>query len=32
VVDKVAAVPLGGQRGDTPTQSVWIEQLTVKVS
>jgi cyclophilin family peptidyl-prolyl cis-trans isomerase len=32
VVDKVAAVPVGGQRGDTPTQSVWIEQLTVKVS
>jgi cyclophilin family peptidyl-prolyl cis-trans isomerase len=31
VVDKIAAVPVGGQRGDTPTQAVWIEKLTVKV-
>jgi len=32
VVDKIAKVPLGGQNGDTPTQSVWIERLTVKTS
>jgi peptidyl-prolyl cis-trans isomerase B (cyclophilin B) len=32
VVDKIAAVPVGGERGDTPTQSVWIEKLTVKAS
>jgi cyclophilin family peptidyl-prolyl cis-trans isomerase len=32
VVDKIAAVPVGGQRGDTPTEAVWIEKLTVKVS
>jgi cyclophilin family peptidyl-prolyl cis-trans isomerase len=32
VVDKIAKVPVGGQSGDTPTQSVWIEKLTVKVS
>jgi peptidyl-prolyl cis-trans isomerase B (cyclophilin B) len=32
VVDKIAKVPVGGQSGDTPTQSVWIEHLTVKVS
>ena len=32
VVDKIAKVPLGGQNGDTPTQSVWIEKLTVKTS
>jgi peptidyl-prolyl cis-trans isomerase B (cyclophilin B) len=32
VVDKIAKVPLGGQNGDTPTQSVWIEKLTVKAS
>jgi cyclophilin family peptidyl-prolyl cis-trans isomerase len=31
VVDKIAAVPVGGQRGDTPTEAVWIEKLTVKV-
>jgi cyclophilin family peptidyl-prolyl cis-trans isomerase len=31
VVDKIAAVPVGGQRGDTPTQAVWIEKLTIKV-
>jgi cyclophilin family peptidyl-prolyl cis-trans isomerase len=30
VVDKIAAVPVGGQRGDTPTQAVWIERLTVR--
>jgi cyclophilin family peptidyl-prolyl cis-trans isomerase len=29
VVDKIAQVPVGGQTGDTPTQSVWIEKLTV---
>jgi cyclophilin family peptidyl-prolyl cis-trans isomerase len=32
VVDKIAQVPVGGERGDTPTQSVWIEKLTVKAS
>jgi peptidyl-prolyl cis-trans isomerase B (cyclophilin B) len=32
VVDKIAKVPVGGQSGDTPQQSVWIEKLTVKVS
>jgi cyclophilin family peptidyl-prolyl cis-trans isomerase len=32
VVDKIAQVPVGGARGDTPTQSVWIEKLTVKAS
>jgi cyclophilin family peptidyl-prolyl cis-trans isomerase len=32
VVDKIAQVPVGGAQGDTPTQSVWIEKLTIKVS
>jgi len=32
VVDKIAEVEVGGQSGDTPQQSVWIEKLTVKVS
>jgi cyclophilin family peptidyl-prolyl cis-trans isomerase len=32
VVDKIAEVPVGGQSGDTPTQSVWIEKLTVKTA
>jgi peptidyl-prolyl cis-trans isomerase B (cyclophilin B) len=32
VVDKIAAVPVGGPSGDTPTEAVWIEKLTVKVS
>jgi peptidyl-prolyl cis-trans isomerase B (cyclophilin B) len=32
VVDKIAAVPVGGQSGDTPSEAVWIEKLTVKVS
>ena len=32
VVDKIAQVPVGGQNGDTPIQSVWIEKLTVKAS
>jgi peptidyl-prolyl cis-trans isomerase B (cyclophilin B) len=31
VVDKIAQVPVAGQNRDTPTQSVWIEQLTIKV-
>jgi peptidyl-prolyl cis-trans isomerase B (cyclophilin B) len=30
VVDKIAQVETGGQTGDTPTQSVWIEKLTVR--
>jgi peptidyl-prolyl cis-trans isomerase B (cyclophilin B) len=32
VIDEIAKVPVGGQNGDTPTQSVWIEKLTVKTS
>ena len=32
VVDKIDQVPVGGQNGDSPTQAVWIEKLTVKVS
>jgi cyclophilin family peptidyl-prolyl cis-trans isomerase len=32
VVDKIAQVPVGGQNGDTPAQSVWIEKLMVKAS
>ncbi len=32
VVDKIAAVPVGGQSGDIPAEAVWIEKLTVKVS
>jgi cyclophilin family peptidyl-prolyl cis-trans isomerase len=32
VVDTIAKVPVGGSSGDTPTQSVWIEQLRVKAS
>jgi peptidyl-prolyl cis-trans isomerase B (cyclophilin B) len=32
VIDKIAQVPVAGERGDTPTQSVWIEQLRVKAS
>lgn len=32
VVDKIAKVPVGGQSGDTPAQSVWIERLTVRTS
>jgi peptidyl-prolyl cis-trans isomerase B (cyclophilin B) len=32
VVDTIAKVPVGGPSGDTPTQSVWIEQLRVKAS
>jgi hypothetical protein len=32
VIDKIADVPVGGQTGDTPQQSVWIEQVTVKAS
>jgi cyclophilin family peptidyl-prolyl cis-trans isomerase len=32
VVDKIAKVQVGGQNGDTPQESVWIEKLTVKAS
>jgi peptidyl-prolyl cis-trans isomerase B (cyclophilin B) len=32
VVDTIAKVPVGGPSGDTPTQSVWIEKLTVEES
>lgn len=31
-IDKIAAIPVGGQRNDTPTQAAWIEQATVQVS
>ena len=30
VVDKIGTVPLTGQNGDTPTQAVWIEKLTIR--
>jgi peptidyl-prolyl cis-trans isomerase B (cyclophilin B) len=32
VVDKIAKVPVGGASGDTPAESVWIDQLRVKAS
>jgi peptidyl-prolyl cis-trans isomerase B (cyclophilin B) len=32
VIDKIAAIPVGGARGDTPTQSVWIESATVSIT
>jgi cyclophilin family peptidyl-prolyl cis-trans isomerase len=32
VVDKIVKVPVGGQTGDTPTQAVWVDKVTVKVS
>jgi peptidyl-prolyl cis-trans isomerase B (cyclophilin B) len=32
VVDKIARVPVGGQTGDTPSQAVWVDKVTVKVS
>jgi peptidyl-prolyl cis-trans isomerase A (cyclophilin A) len=32
VVDQIAKVPVGGERGDTPTQAVWVEKVTVKTS
>jgi peptidyl-prolyl cis-trans isomerase B (cyclophilin B) len=32
VVDRMAKIPVGGANGDTPTQAVWIEKATVKVS
>ncbi|HZD38349.1 MAG TPA: peptidylprolyl isomerase [Actinomycetes bacterium] len=32
VVDKIVKVPVGGPNGDSPTQAVWIEKLTVKTS
>ena len=31
MIDKIAKVPVGGQSGDTPTQAVWVEHVTVKV-
>jgi peptidyl-prolyl cis-trans isomerase B (cyclophilin B) len=30
VVDRIARVPVGGPNGDTPTQAVWIEKVTVE--
>jgi peptidyl-prolyl cis-trans isomerase B (cyclophilin B) len=32
VVDRIAKVQVAGQSGDTPTEAVWIEKLTVKVA
>jgi peptidyl-prolyl cis-trans isomerase B (cyclophilin B) len=32
VVDRIAAVPVGGPQGDTPTHAVWIDKLTIKVT
>jgi peptidyl-prolyl cis-trans isomerase B (cyclophilin B) len=32
VVDKIGKIPVAGQNGDSPTQAVWIEKLTIKVS
>jgi cyclophilin family peptidyl-prolyl cis-trans isomerase len=32
VVDRIAQVPVGGAQGDTPTESVWIEKLTIRES
>jgi peptidyl-prolyl cis-trans isomerase B (cyclophilin B) len=32
VIDRIAKVPVGGERGDTPTQSVWIETVTIRTS
>jgi len=31
-VDKIGQTPLGGPNGDAPTQAVWIEKLTIKVT
>jgi peptidyl-prolyl cis-trans isomerase B (cyclophilin B) len=31
-VDKIGQTPLGGPNGDSPTQAVWIEKLTIKVT
>lgn len=31
VVDKIGQVPIGGASGDSPTQAVWIEKLTIQV-
>jgi peptidyl-prolyl cis-trans isomerase B (cyclophilin B) len=30
VIDRIAQVPVGGAQGDTPTQAVWIEKLTIR--
>jgi peptidyl-prolyl cis-trans isomerase B (cyclophilin B) len=30
VIDKIAKLPVGGERGDTPTESVWIERVTIR--
>jgi peptidyl-prolyl cis-trans isomerase B (cyclophilin B) len=32
VVDTIGKVPVGGPNGDSPTQAVWIEKVTVKVT
>jgi peptidyl-prolyl cis-trans isomerase B (cyclophilin B) len=32
VIDKIAKIPLGGERGDTPTESAWIESATVSIT
>jgi peptidyl-prolyl cis-trans isomerase B (cyclophilin B) len=31
VVDRIAKIPVGGERGDTPTEAVWIETATVSI-
>ena len=31
-VDKIGQTPLGGANGDSPTQAVWIQKLTIKVT
>jgi peptidyl-prolyl cis-trans isomerase B (cyclophilin B) len=32
VVDKIAKIPTAGQRGDTPTEAVWIESVSVSIT
>jgi peptidyl-prolyl cis-trans isomerase B (cyclophilin B) len=32
VVDKIARIQVGGERGDTPSEAVWIEQVAVSIT
>jgi cyclophilin family peptidyl-prolyl cis-trans isomerase len=32
VVDKIAGIQVGGQRGDTPAEAVWIEKVAVSIT
>ena len=32
VVDKIAKIQVGGQRGDTPSEAVWIEKAAVSIT